>query len=110
MGKRQMRFLVVAIDYFTKWVEAEPLAKITKKNICDFTWKSIVCRFGIPCIIIIDNGKQFDNAQYREFCAELGIKNHFSFPTHPQANDQVEVTNRMLLRIIKKRLESSKGL
>lgn len=48
MRKGQMRFLVVAINYFTKWVEAEPLAKITEKNIHDFTWKSIVCQFGIP--------------------------------------------------------------
>ena len=43
---RQLKFLVVGIDYFTKWVEAEPLATITEKNIRAFVWKSIVCRFG----------------------------------------------------------------
>lgn len=47
-GKVQMRFLVVAIDYFTKWVEAEALVRVTEKNIRDFTWKSIICRFDIP--------------------------------------------------------------
>lgn len=47
MGKGQMRFLVVANDYFTKWVEAEPLVKIIEKNIHDFTWESIICRFEI---------------------------------------------------------------
>lgn len=80
MKKGQMRFLVVAIDYFTKWVEAKALAKITERNIRDFTWMSIICRFGIPRVIITDNGRQFDNAQYREFCAELGIKKRFSSP------------------------------
>lgn len=109
-GNKQMRFLVVAIDYFTKWVEAEALARITKRNIWDFTWKFIICRFGIPRVIITDNGKQFDNARYREFYAELGIENYFSSPTHPQANGQVEVTDRTLLNIIKKMLERSKGL
>ena len=44
---RQLKFLVVGIDYFTKWVEAEPLATITEKNVRDFVWKNIICRFGI---------------------------------------------------------------
>lgn len=100
----------MAINYFTKWLEAEPLTKITKKNIHDFTWKSIICHFKIPWVIITDNDKQFDKAGYREFCAGLGIKNHFSSLAHPQVNGQVEVTNRTLLGIIKKRLEGSKGL
>ncbi|XP_057480460.1 uncharacterized protein LOC130767578 [Actinidia eriantha] len=53
----QRRFLIVAIDYFAKWIEAQPLAKITKKNARDFLWKHIVCRFGIPKVIILDNAK-----------------------------------------------------
>nr|KYP52800.1 hypothetical protein KK1_025335 [Cajanus cajan] len=44
----QLKFLIVAIDYFTKWIEACPLAKITTENVQKFTWKSIICRFGIP--------------------------------------------------------------
>ncbi|GKA93866.1 retrovirus-related pol polyprotein from transposon TNT 1-94 [Tanacetum coccineum] len=51
-----VKFLVVAVDYFTKWVEAEPLATINGKNILKFVWKNIVCRFDIPGIIISDNG------------------------------------------------------
>ena len=53
---RQMKFLVVGIDYFTKWVEAEPLAKIRQHNVKNFVWKSIVCRFGVPRVLIFDNG------------------------------------------------------
>ena len=47
-GKRQMKFLLVAIGYFTKWVEAEALATITETKVQNFVWKNIVCRFKIP--------------------------------------------------------------
>ena len=51
-GKCQVKFLLVAIDYFTKWVEAEALAMITEARIRSFVWKNIICRFGIPLTII----------------------------------------------------------
>ena len=57
-----------------------------------------------------DNGRQFDNTPFREFCEQLGIKNHYSSPSHPQANGQAEVVNRSLLKIIKTRLERAKGV
>ena len=107
---RQLKFLVVGIDYFTKWVEAKPLATITEKSICTFVWRNIICRFGIPRVLVSNNGKQFDNSAFRNFCLELGIKNHYSSPAHPQANRQVEVTNRTLLKIIKTWLEGVKGI
>uniref|UniRef100_A0A2N9HNT3 Uncharacterized protein n=1 Tax=Fagus sylvatica TaxID=28930 RepID=A0A2N9HNT3_FAGSY len=110
IGRRQLKFLVVAIDYFTKWVEAEPLATITEKNVQNFVWKAVICRFGIPRVLMSDNGKQFDNPKFRQFSQELGIHNHYSSPGHPQANGQVEVTNRSLLKLIKTRLEEAKGL
>ena len=74
IGVRQLKFLVVDIDYFTKWVEVEALATITEKNIRSFVWRNIICRFGIPRILVSDNGKQFDNSAFRDFCSELGIK------------------------------------
>ena len=110
MAIKQLQFLVVYIYYFTKWVEAEALATITEKNIRSFVWRNIICRYGIPRVLVSDNGKQFDNSAFRDFCSELGIKNHYSSPTHPQANGQVEVTNRSLLKIIKTRLERAKGI
>ena len=54
-GKSQVKFLLVAIDYFTKWVEAEALATIIEVRIWSFVWKNIVCRFGIPRTIISNN-------------------------------------------------------
>ena len=107
---RQLKFLIVGIDYFTKWVEAEALATITERNVRNFVWKSIKCRFGIPRVLVLDNGKQFDNDSFRDFCSQLKIINHYSSPAHPQANGQVEVMNRSLLKIIKTRLEGAKGI
>ena len=61
-------------------------------------------------MLVSDNGKQFDNSAFRDFCSELGIKNHYSSPVHSQVNGQVEVTNRTLLKIIKTRLKEAKGI
>ena len=80
LGKGQVKFLLVAIDYFTKWVEAEALATIIEERIQSFVWKNIICRFGIPMTIISDNGLQFDNQGFRDFYSSLGIKNQFSSP------------------------------
>ena len=92
-GKGQVKFLLVTIDYFTKWVEVEALATITKARIRSFVWKNIIYRFGIPKMIISDNGQQFDSQGFKDFCSSLGIKNQFSSPGHPQANGQTEVMN-----------------
>ena len=86
MGKGQCKFIIVAVDYFTKWAEAEPLATITEQKIRNFVWRAIICRFGIPRALVSDNGKQFDNAKFRDLCAELGIKNYYLSPAHPQPN------------------------
>ena len=91
-------------------MEAKTLATITKKNVRNFVWKNIICRYGIPRVLVSDNGKQFDNDVFRDFCSQLGIKNHYSSPAHPQANGQVKVTNRSLIKIIKIWLEGTKGI
>ena len=109
LGKKRFRFLFISIDYFTKWVEAELVTTITKAKIISFVWKNIICRFGVPYIIILDNGKQFDNPKFQKFCQDLGVKNHYSSPRHPQANGQTNVTNRSLLEIIKTQLKRAKG-
>ena len=91
-------------------MEAEALATITEKNIRSFVWRNIICRYGIPRVLVSDNGKQFDNSTFRDFYSELGIKNHYSSPAHLQANGQVKVTNWSLLEIIKTQLEGAKGI
>ena len=90
---RQLKFLIVGLDYFIKWVEAEALAIITKKNMRSFIWRNIICKYGIPRVLVSDNGKQFNKDSFKDFCSQLGIKNYYSSPAHPQANGQVEATN-----------------
>ena len=51
------RFAVVAVEYFSKWVKAEPLTSIRAVNIVKFFWKNVVCRFGVPREVTMDNGK-----------------------------------------------------
>ena len=107
---RQLKFLIVGINYFIKWVEAEALATITKKNVRSFVWKNIVYKYGIARVLVSNNRKQFDNDSFRDFCSQLGIKNHYSSLIHHQTNGQVEVTNQSLLKIIKARLEGANGV
>ena len=64
IGRKQYKFFIVAIDYFVKWIETEPIATITEAKITSFVWKNIICRFGIPNVIILNNGKQFDNPKF----------------------------------------------
>ena len=85
------------------------MATITEQKIRNFVWRAIICRFGIPRALVSDNGKQFDNAKFRDFCVELGIKNYYSSPAHPQSNGQAEVTIRTLRAALKTKLEDLKG-
>ena len=64
---RQLKFLIVGIDYFTKWVEAETLATIMEKNVRNFVWRYIIYRYGILKVLVSNNGKQFDNDSFRDF-------------------------------------------
>ncbi|RDX96547.1 Gypsy retrotransposon integrase-like protein 1, partial [Mucuna pruriens] len=105
----QLKFLIVAVDYFTKWVEAELVATISAERIKRFLWKKIVCRFGIPAEVVSDNGTQFASKVTAEFCEGLKIKQLFTSVEHPQSNGQAEAANKVVLRGIRKRLEEAKG-
>nr|CAN67044.1 hypothetical protein VITISV_037623 [Vitis vinifera] len=105
----QKKFLLVATDYFSKWVEAEAYASIKDKDLTKFVWKNIIYRFGIPQTIIADNNPQFDSITFQNFCSELNIQNLYSIPCYPQSNGQAEATNKTLITALKKRLEQAKG-
>ncbi|KAK3025694.1 hypothetical protein RJ639_041699 [Escallonia herrerae] len=102
------RFVIVTIDYFTKWTEAEPLATITASKCEEFFWKNVVYRFGVPKILITDNGKQFDNSNFRSFCEGLSINLRFTSVAHPQSNGQTENMNRSILQGLKRKLDEAK--
>lgn len=109
MASAQRKYLIVAIDYFTKWIEAKPLAKITTAQVIQFLWENVMCRYGIPRILVTDNGTQFNNEEFKEYCDDHEIKLRFTSVAHPQANGQAEVANRIILDGLRKRVERSKG-
>ena len=80
------KYLLVGTDYFTKWVEAEPLANIRDVDVKRFVWKNIVTRFGVPHVLNSDNGLQFDSKMFRKYYGELWIINRYSTPAYPQGN------------------------
>ncbi|XP_072066966.1 uncharacterized protein [Arachis hypogaea] len=106
----QLRYLIVAIDYYTKWIEVEPLASITATQCQKFLWRQIITRFGIPEIVISDNGTQFVDKKFREFLEGLRITHHFSSVEHPQTNEQVKFANKIIIKGLKKQLDEAKGL
>ncbi|CAL9019244.1 unnamed protein product [Prunus brigantina] len=108
-GKGQVKYAVVVVDYFTKWAEVEALATIIAARIETFVWQNIVSRFGIPNTIVTDNGRQFDNAKFKQFCANLKIRLCFASPAHPQSNGQVEAVNKIIKKTLKNKLDKAKG-
>jgi hypothetical protein len=72
-----LKYVVVAVEYFSKWIEAKPLATITLVTVQKKFWQNIVCRFGVPKAITVDNGTQFDADAFKEFCEKIGTKIHF---------------------------------
>ena len=106
----QRKFIVAVIDYFTKWVEAKPLAQIIESKMEDFIQKSIIYRFSLPHTIIIDNGWQFDNQNFKRFCTKFYITHKHTLVSHLQSNGEVKVTNQIILYGLKTRLNKAKGL
>ena len=90
-------------------VEAEALASIKEKDVKKFVWQNIITRFGIPKALISDNGTQFDGKIFKGFYKEYKIEIYNSTPAYPQANGQVEASNKVVMDGLKKRLEKEKG-
>ena len=73
----------MAFDYFTKWMEVEPLAYITETRVKDFILISIIYQYDLPKVLITDNDRQFSSARLCEFYEDYGIENHFTSVGHP---------------------------
>jgi transposase InsO family protein len=95
------KFAAVAVDYFTKWVEAKALANITAPTIQKFFWQNIICIFRVPRELIVDNRKQFDCHSFKGYCKTLGTHVKFSSVYHPQSNGVVERANELIFSGIK---------
>jgi hypothetical protein len=99
-----LRFARVTLEYFTKWIEAKALPKITSSTLISFIWQRMICHFGVPSYITVDNGKQFNCADFRNFCSELGIRLAFTSVNHPESNRAVERANSLIFSSVSKAL------
>jgi transposase InsO family protein len=92
-----LRYVVIAVEYFSKWIEVKPLATIISAIVQKFFWQNIICRFGVPKAITVDNGAQFDSKAFRTFCDKIETNMHFASVRHPKSNGLVERANGVIL-------------
>lgn len=105
----KLKYMVVMVDYFTKWIEIEPLACISRRQIIKFVWKNILTRFRMPKTLVSDNELQFTENPFRYWCTSKGITQRFTSVAHPQTNGQTEVSNQTFINGIKKQPGKAKG-
>jgi transposase InsO family protein len=96
------KYAIVALEYFSKSIEV--VQGITSQIIQKFFWQSIICRFGVPYEVTVDNGKQFDSIDFRRFCFNLGTKLCFASVYHPEFNGAVERAKGIIFTGSKKNL------
>jgi transposase InsO family protein len=98
------RFVLVTIDYFTKWAEVVALKNMTHREVIGFITEHIIHRFGIPQTLTMDQGTSFMLTEVHEFAESYKIKLLNSSPYYSQANGQAESNNRTLISLIKKKI------
>jgi len=98
------KFILVATDYFIKWVEAISLKNVTSKEMIEFVKEYIIYRFGIPQTITTDQGTIFTSDEYEEFATRMRIKLLNSSPYYAQANGQAEASNKGVIKLIKRKI------
>ncbi|KAJ9542216.1 hypothetical protein OSB04_028722 [Centaurea solstitialis] len=103
---RGNKYILVAVDYVSKWAEAKASPTNDAKVVVDFV-KSLVCRYGCPKAIISDRGTHFANYLLEKTLKRYGVHHRFSTAYHPQANGQAENTNRALKRILEKMVDNN---
>ena len=93
-------FILVVIDYFTKWVEVASCSSVTRSVVVRFIKKEIICRYGLPRKIITDNATNLNNKMMKEICEDFKIQHHNSTPYKPKMNGAVEAANKNIKKII----------
>jgi transposase InsO family protein len=102
MTKKKNRYIIVAMDYFTKWPEARATKRDTAEEVIKFLYEDIICRHGCPRKIISDRGTHFDNKMVDLLTKKFEIKHNLSTSYHPQTNGLVERFNKTLCESLAK--------
>ncbi|GKD03194.1 reverse transcriptase domain-containing protein, partial [Tanacetum coccineum] len=100
-SSRGNKYILVAVDYLSKWVEATALPTNDARVVCRIL-KSLFARFGTPRAIISDRGTHFCNYQFAKVMLKYGVTHRLSTAYHPQTSGQVKVSNRGLKRILER--------
>ena len=104
-SSKNHKFILVATNYFTKWVEAIPLKNVTSKEMIEFVKEHIIYRFDIPQTITTDQGTMFTSDEFVKFATGMGIKLLNSSPYYAQANGQAEASNKGVIKLIKRKID-----
>ena len=100
-------YILLAVDYVSKWVEAKPTRTNDAKVVADFVRSNLFCKFGVPKAIISDQGTHFCNRTMHALLKKYGVVHRVSTPYHPQTNGQAEISNREIKRILEKIVQPS---
>ena len=95
-----MAYIIVVVDYFTKWAEAMPTLAADSKTTAQFIFNHIIARFGVPQAIFTDHGSHFWHYVVAELTSKLGLRHNRSTLYYPQANGQVEAVNKVLVTML----------
>ncbi|GAU51000.1 hypothetical protein TSUD_131520, partial [Trifolium subterraneum] len=101
-------YILVCVDYVTKWVEAIASPKNDAHTVVNFLKKNIFSRFGVPRVLISDGGKHFINKYLENVLTKYNVKHKVATPYHPQTSGLVEVSNRQIKQILEKTVASSR--
>jgi hypothetical protein len=101
-------YILLAVDYVSKWVEAIPTRTNDSRVVADFVRSNIFCRFGIPRAIISDQGTHFCNRTMEALFRKYGVVHRVSTAYHPQTNGQAEISNREIKQILEKMVQPNR--
>ena len=101
------KYIVVAIDYFSRWIKVKSFSTLKTKQMAKFIEKNFICRYRVPHHIVTNNGVQFQ-AKTAELLQRYGIEHYKSSPYRPQANGAVEAANKNVKRILSKMVKTYK--
>ena len=93
-------YIIVAIDYFTKWAEAMPTLAADGKTATQFIFNHVITRFGVPQAIVIDHGSHFQDYMMEDLTSKLGLRQDSSMPYYPQGNVQVKAVKKVLVTML----------